>query len=175
MEEQQPDTKKLIVNYGLILGIVSILYSLTIYLTDSYKDPHWSVGILGFIILPVIIYLSIKTYKENNNGFLTLSNALKIGIGVALVGGILSALWNITLTSVIEPEYTQQVLAAQKENALKDSPDLTEEQIDQVFAMTEKLQSPFISFAFGIIGSLFFGFIFSLIIGLIMQKKEELY
>lgn len=175
MEQHQPDTKKLILNYGLILGIASILYSLMVYATGTYKDPHWSVGILGFIILPVTIYLGIKTFKEKNNGFLVLSDALKVGIGIALVGGILSALWNITLTTVIEPDYTQQVMATQKENILKDSPDLTEEQIDQTFAIAEKMQTPFISFAIGIIGSLFFGFIFALIIGLIMQKKEELY
>ena len=175
MEQNQPDTKKLIINYGFILGMVSILYSLTLYLTGMYRDPHWSVGILGFIILPIMVYMGIKAYKEKNNGFLLLSDALKIGIGIALVGGILAALWNLTLTNVIHPGYTQEVLALQKEKFLADSPDLTQEQIDQTFAISEKWQTPFITFAISIIGSLFFGFICSLIMGLIMQKKEDLY
>ncbi len=175
MEDVKKSTKKIIINYGVLLGIVSILFSALIYATGMYKDPHWSVGVLGLVIMLAALVYGIKAYKSANNGFLNLSDALKVGIGIALISGILSGIWNLTLTTVIEPDYSTEVMEIQKEKLLKESPDMTEEQVEQVFAITEKLQSPAISFAIGIIGSLFMGFIISLITGLVMQKKQELY
>lgn len=175
MEDVKISAKKIIINYGVLLGMVSIVFSALIYFTGVYKDPHWSIGILGFAILLAGLVYGIKAYKTANNGFLNLTDGLKVGIGIALISGILSGLWNITLTTVIEPDYAAQVMEIQKEKLLKESPDMSEEQIDQVFAITEKLQSPPISFALGIVGSLFMGFIISLVAGLAMQKKQELY
>jgi len=163
------------INYGVILGIVSVLFGAIIYATDIYKNPHWSIALLGSIITIVILVYGIKTYKKDNNGFLNLSSALKVGIGIALIGGLISSAWNLALTTVIEPEYAAQVMQVQKDKLLEESPDLSQEQVDQMFAIPEKLQSPPIAFALGLIGSLFMGFIISLIAGLIMQKKQELY
>ncbi|WP_025741670.1 DUF4199 domain-containing protein [Aquimarina pacifica] len=175
MENEKPSTKKIIINYGVLLGIASVTFSLIVYLTGMYKQPHWSVGVIGFAIMIFAITLGIKAFKTKNNGFLILSDALKIGIGIAMIGGIISGIWNVTLTTVIEPEYTAQVMEFQKEKMLRDTPDMTEEQVEQIYAMTDKLQKPPIAFALGLVGSLFFGFIISLITGLILQKKEELY
>ncbi len=175
MENEKPTAKKTILNYGVLLGIASVLFSLIVYLTGIYKKPPIIVGIIGFVIMVASITLGIRNFKSRNNGFLTLSDALKVGIGIALIGGIISGIWNITLTTVIEPEYTAQVMEFQKQKMLDETPDMTEEQVDQVYAMTEKLQKPPIAFALGLVGSLFFGFIISLIAGLILQKKEELY
>ncbi len=175
MEDVKISAKKIILNYGVILGVVSILFSAIIYATGVYKDPHWSIGILGFLIMLTALVYGMKAYKSANNGFLNLTDALKVGIGIALISGILSGIWNLTLTTVIEPDYSEQVMEIQKEKLIKESPDMTEEQVNQVFAITEKLQSPSISFAIGIIGSLFMGFIISLLAGLIMQKKQDLY
>ncbi|GAA4272143.1 DUF4199 domain-containing protein [Aquimarina gracilis] len=175
METEKASSKKIIINYGLILGLVSVLFGAIIYATGMYKDPHWSIAILSFLITIGVLVYGIKAFKTSNNGFLNLSDALKVGIGIALISGLVSSVWNLTLTTVIEPDYTQQVMQVQKDKYLESSPDLTQEQIDQMFAIPEKMQSPPIAFALGIIGSLFIGFIISLIAGLIMQKKQEIY
>lgn len=174
MENEKAPTKKIIINYGILLGIVSVVLGAVLYVTNSYTDPHWIFSVIGFLILIVVIALGLKAYKNTNRGYLTLVDALKIGIGIALIGGVIGSIWTLTLTTVIEPDYTQQVLEAQREKLLE-NPNMTEEIAEQSIAMMEKFSSPYISIAFSIIGSLFFGFIISLISGLIMQKKEELY
>ncbi|WP_299211914.1 DUF4199 domain-containing protein [uncultured Aquimarina sp.] len=174
MENENNSAKKIIINYGILLGILSIVLGVVLYVTNSYTDPHWIYSVIGFLILIGVILYGLKTYKTHNRGYLTLTDALKIGIGIALIGGLVSSIWTLTLTTVIEPDYTQQVLEVQREKMLE-NPDMTEEVVDQSMAMIEKFSSPYISIAFSIIGSLFFGFIISLISGLIMQKKEELY
>ena len=145
------------------------------YFSGAYKTPSTALGLLGTVILICFIFLGIKAFKTKNRGYLILSDALKTGIGIAMIGGILSGIWNLALTTVIDPNFNTEVLAAQREKTIADNPEFTTEQIDQMLAIAEKIQSPPITFALAIIGSLFFGFIFSLIIGLILQKKEELY
>lgn len=174
MEQEKVSSKKIIINYGVILGVVSVLLSVVMYVTGMYTDPHWSIGILGFLIMIAAIVYGIKAYKKANAGFLSLSDALKIGIGIALISGIIGVIWTFTLTTVIEPTYNAQMLEVQREKLLE-NPDMTEAMVEQTMAFTEKMTAPYIQVAFSIIGSLFFGFIISLFAGLIMKKKQELY
>ncbi|WP_103070492.1 DUF4199 domain-containing protein [Aquimarina sediminis] len=174
MENEKASSKKIIINYGILLGIVSVLLGVIMYVTNAYTDPHWIYSVISFSILIGIISYGIKAYKTANNGYLALMDAIKVGIGIALIGGVIGVIWSLTLTTVIEPDYTQQVLEAQREKMLQ-NPDMTEELVEQSMAIAEKFSSPFISIAVSIIGSLFLGFIISLIAGLIMQKKQDLY
>ncbi|MEW7277390.1 DUF4199 domain-containing protein [Aquimarina sp. 2201CG1-2-11] len=175
METDRASSKKIIINYGILLGIVSTALGIVLYTLGTYTDPHWIFSVLGFLILIGIIGYGIKTFKTQNNGYLILTDALKIGIGIALIGGIIGALWSVVLTTVIEPDYTQQVLETQRIKMIETYPDFSKEQIDQSMSIVEKFSSPFVSVAISIIGNLFFGFIISMIVGLIMQKKEELH
>ncbi len=175
MENEKISSKKIITNYGVLLGIATVVLGVIMYVTNVYLDPHWIFSVIGFAILIGVIVYGIKAYKTQNNGYLTLTDGLKIGIGIALIGGIISAIWTLVLTTAIEPEYTQQFLEVQKEKMIEKYPDFSQEQVDQSIEMMEKFSSPYISIAFSIIGSLFFGFIISLFAGLIMQKKQDLY
>ena len=174
MENEKPSSKKIIINYGVILGIISVLLGVVIYVTNTYTDPHWSFTLIGILILIAVIVIGIKAYKKSNHGFLELTDALKIGIGIALIGGIIVVIWSFVLTTVIEPEYMQNVLDAQREKLLE-NPDMTEAMVEQSMSVMEKMSSPMIGAAFSLIGNLFLGFIFSLFAGLAMRQKQELY
>lgn len=175
MENEKASSKKIIINYGILLSILSVLLGVIMYVTNAYTNPHWIYSVITLLILVGTIRYGIKAYKNINNGYLILMDAIKVGIGIALIGGIIAAIWSLTVTTVIEPDYTQQVLEVQREKMIEQYPDFSQEQIDQSMIIAEKFSSPFISTAVSIIGSLFFGFIISLITGLIMQKKQDLY
>ena len=53
-----------------------------------------------------------------------------------------------------------------------DNPEMTQDQLDGIRSMQEKFSGPLIRSAFQIIGSLFIGFIISLIGGLIVKKSR---
>ncbi len=172
METQKAEAKGFVLNYGVLLGILSVIMGVVMYVTNAYLNPGVIYSIIGFLILVVVISLGIKAYKTANNNFLGVGDALKVGIGIAVIGGIISAVWMFVLMNYIEPEYMNQVAEVQREVMAEQNPNLTQEQMDMAMEMSAKFTSPWFIMAFALIGNLFFGLIISLVAGLIMKNKN---
>ncbi len=174
--ENQANTKQTIINYGLILGAASIILSAGIYAAgiNLMEQPTW-VKILSYVIFIVSIIAGIKKYRDLNNNYLTLGQAMKVGIGIALVGGILSAIYTYIFFSFIDPEIITQIMANAEEKMLDQNPDMTEEQIEMGTKVAKMFMSPFALSTMAIIGSLIMGAIISLIGGLILKKEDTSY
>ena len=170
MEEQQKPTSKITLHYGVILGVVSILISVIIYAMGMQYDEDWKSWI-GIIAMAAIVFLGIKKFKEFNGGYLTIGQALKTGVGIALIGSIISLLYFFIFVSFIEPDFLANKMALGETKMLEMYPNLTDEQIEQQLEMQKKFATPAIMSAFALVFSLFFGFVFSLISGFI-QKNE---
>ena len=173
MENQEIAPKQIMLNYGLMLGFASILISVALYAMGKTYDPHWSVGVISTTITVVLIILGIKNIKELNGGFLTLSEALKTGLGIALISGLILVVYNLIFVTFIEPEYFARMLEVSQQKMIEAYPNFTDEQFEASMEMAKKMSGPYINSAIIIIGSLFLGFIISLIGGLIMKKSDE--
>lgn len=173
MKNQTVPTKNVILNYGVYLGIASILISVIVYALGMQYEQDWKSGSAGIIAMAVIIFLGIKKYKEFNNGFLSIGQALKVGVGIALIGGIISVIYSVIFMTYIEPDFMANTMAKAEQQLMENAPNLTDEQIEMQVEMMQKFSTPIIISAFSLIASLFFGFIISLISGLILKKSEE--
>ena len=87
--ENQANSKNIILNYGLYLGLIGVFIHLTFYATGNLIELQWLSGILGFIAMIVLLTLGIKKFKTENGGFLTFGQALKVGVGIAVVSATL--------------------------------------------------------------------------------------
>lgn len=172
MEIQKAEAKKFVLNYGVLLGILSIIMGVVMYVTNAYLSPSFIYTVIGFLILVVVITLAIKAYKAENGGYLGLGEALKVGIGVAVIGGIISAIWSFILMNYIEPDFMSQMMELQREQMVETNPDMTESQLEAAMEMGAKFSSPWLLLAIALIGNLFFGLIISLVVGLIMKKEN---
>lgn len=172
METQKTEAKKFVINYGVLLGILSIILGVVMYVTNAYLAPSFIYSVIGFLILVVVIALAIKAYKSENGEFLGLGEALKVGIGVAVIGGIIAALWSFVLMNYIEPDFMSQMMEMQREEMIEANPNMTDSQMDAAMEMGEKFSSPWLIMAISLIGNLFFGLIISLVVGLIMKKEN---
>jgi len=171
--QQKPDMKKIMINMGLLLGVISILISVVNYtLGDNIFQPHWSLQLLGFIISIVVIVYGMKQYKESNQGFLKLGEAIKIGLGISVISGILGVVYFIIFTNFIEPTFFEQYIDFQREAAIEGNPDLSVEQIDAGLKMSKPFMNAGFFAAIQIILALFFGFIISLISGLVLKREN---
>ena len=174
MENQKSSSKQIMLNHGMILGLVSVLMSVVIYAMGLIYEQDWKVALLSFIIMAVITFMGLKKFKEGNNNLLSLGQALKIGLGIALIGSIIGVLYNQIFINFIEPDFMENMMKVGEQKMLEQNPNMTDEQLEVAKGMQEKMSSPLIGAAFGIIGSLFFGFIISLIEGLILKRTEDI-
>ena len=171
MENQTTSSKSIMINNGLILGLISILISVTVYALGKTYDQHWSVGVISFLIMVAIIVMGIKKFKASNGGYLSLGEAIKIGLGIALISGIISVAYTYVFTSFIEPDFFINLAQVQEQKWIDQG--LTDEQIEGAKVMMDKMSNPMMTAGFTVIGSLFFGFIISLISGAVMKEKNE--
>ncbi len=172
MEEiLKPKTSKHALNFGILLGVVSVAFSAILYTLNMQFEGGWLVTIISIAFTTVILALAMAQFKKENQGWLSLSEALKLGLGAALIGGIIAAVYQVVLTQVIDPEYMNKLADFQYQKLIESNPEMTQEQLDMSINMMKKFSSPYIVFPVTIVMSLFLGFIISMILGLFMKKQ----
>ena len=169
--ENQASSKSTMLNYGLILGIVSILLSVSVYALGMHLDQDWRVSVISFVAMAVIIVLALRNFKTINLNILSWGQAVKIGVGIAVIGGVISIIYSLIFMNFIEPEFMAQML--DKQRLAWEEANMTTEQIEGAEAMMKTFSNPAITSAIGIIASAFFGFVISAIAGAIMKRTEE--
>ena len=169
--ENQASSKSIILNYGLYLGIISILISVVVYALGDHLKPHWSVSILNVVIMISLIIMGIKKFKSENSGLISWGQAVKIGVGLTVISTLIVIAYNLIFMTFIEPDFMQQVVAVQEQAWVDQG--MTSEQIESTKEMMQKFQSPVISSAFGLVVAAFISFIISAIAGAVMKAEEQ--
>lgn len=172
MENQKGSVKKIAMTYGLMLALLSIGLSVVVYVMDAHIDRPWWANLLSFIIMLAIIIYGLKAFKQENGGFLSLGEAIKTGLAISVIAGIIGAVFTYLFVTVIEPDFVTQMLEFTEEKMITDNPEMSQAQLDTAMSMTEGFMTPGIMATMGIIATLFFGFIISLIAGLVMKQKR---
>ncbi len=175
MEKENISSKKYILTYGVILGIISIIYGIILYLTNNSTNRNWIFALISSVILCSTIIYGIYLYRLANDGFLTLKSALKTGIGIALIGGIIAIIWEVFLMNIIDPNMIDLILNMKQEKLINSNPSMSQEEIEQSMITIKKFNSSYILSIFSLINYLFLGFLISLIGGAIMQRKRDIY
>jgi hypothetical protein len=158
--------------YGSIYGGILVVFAIMLYTLDMHYQNETSTTLVNIVIGVGGILWGLIAFKKDNGGFISLSQALKVGIAVALVGSLVGILYGIVLTEFIDPTTIDKALEFQKQKMLEQNPELSMEQANQFVEMQKKFSSPLIRSAFGLLFGVFFGFIVSLIGGLIIKKKQ---
>ncbi len=173
MENQKNQTQQLILNYGLMLGFASILMSIANYAMGMHFEPHWASSLLSFLIMTGLICYAIYLFKKSNEGFLSVGQGIKLGVGIALVGSIISVIYTLIFVSYIEPDFANQMVVFQEQKMIESYPNMSDEQLENAMNMTKKFTTPTMIATMGIAMSLIFGLIISLVASLIMKKSQE--
>jgi ABC-type antimicrobial peptide transport system permease subunit len=141
------------------------------FLDMHYKNDS-TAGIVSLIIMIGVLLYSFISFKKQNEGFLSLSEALKIGIGVSLVSALIGIVYTQILVNFLDPDTMKKSLELSMDTMRAENPEMPQEALDTARSMQEKMSSPLIFSAVQIIFALFFGFIISLIGGLIVKKSR---
>ena len=165
----QPTTARIALKWGLILGVVSIIYSLILFLTDNIGNQ--SLGYLAYVFSIVAITLAMRDFKNLNGGYMSYGQGVGLGTLTAAISGFLSSLFSVFYMNVIDPGVMTRLTDKARED-MEARGNMTDEQIDQGMEIMAKFQSPVILFIVGIIAATLLGLVFSLVISAIIRRDK---
>lgn len=169
--EQKSSQAALALKWGVISALATIILSTAINISGLWKVT--GVSMFAFLPMIVILVLCMKEFRENNGGFMAFGEGLSIGMLTSAVSALISSLWGLVYTSIIDPTFMGQIREFQIEQM--EEKGLGDEQIEAAMKMSEKFTSGSMTFLFGLLGTLFFAFIFSLIISAILKKNRPVF
>jgi len=172
MNPKNPSLKSIIITYGLLLGVISVVFQLMLFFLDMHYKNDTTAGIVSLVIMIGIMLYAFLQYRKSNEGFLSLGEALKMGIGIALVSALIGIVYTQILINVLDPDTMQKQMELSMETLKAENPEIPQEALETARSIQEKMSSPLILTAIQIVFALFFGFIISLIGGLIVKKSR---
>ena len=169
--ENQTTTTRTALKWGVIIGIISILYSTAIMVSGQIGNQ--SLGYVVYLIIGVGIYLALNNFKKENLGYISFGQGLGLGTMMSAIIGLLSSFYSFAYMKFIDSSITDQILKnAEREMEKKGLPD---DQIEQAMEYSKMFMSPGIMFVAGVFFTVFLGFILSLIIAAIMKKDKPVF
>ncbi|AEI50207.1 DUF4199 domain-containing protein [Runella slithyformis] len=166
--ETQTTTARTALKFGIISGVAGIIFMTVLYV--SGQAANTGLAWLGTVITIIVMVLAMKEFRTLNGGFMSYGQGLGIGTLMAGISGFLSAVYSYIYQEFIDTTLRQQILDKVREDL--ENRGMDDAQIEQAVEMTQKFSSPGITFAIGVIGSIFIGFIIALIISAIMKKDK---
>lgn len=115
------------------------------------------------------IYLGIKEIRETQlDGFLTFGQGFKSGMAIALIAGIVSAIFTYIYIEFIDPGLIDKVMATTE--AQWEEQNMPEEQMDMARKWMGYMMNPLIMSLIATVSVIFWGMIKSLIAAALLKK-----
>lgn len=167
-------------NYGVAFGIIMILQFVVMYILNLNPQDTPLIGViinvLNYLVLPFLfIYLAANNFKINlNKGFLSLSETFKIGLTVCALAALIYGIFYLVFDMIV-PEFKQELLAKIQEVTVKQTPNITSEQLKMSMKFVEMFMNPYVVVPFTILMYCVIGLIHSLIVGLVIKKDKPVF
>ena len=159
---------KHLMNWGGILGLVLIAYSLVLYMLDANESSaaQWvSYGFIG-----AGIFLATKAKRDNElNGIMSYGRGLGVGVGVAFFASVLVAFYTFIFFGFVDPDMLEEMLIRTEDEMYAQG--LPDDQVEMAMEMTRKFMMPGPMAAMVVLSYTFVGFIISLITSAILKKE----
>jgi len=168
--EQEDGILKPALNYGAMLGTLLIVVSLVFYLLNITDTTVSS--IITYIALGGGVFYAQNHYKLNfGDGFLSFGKALGVGTLTCVFAALISSVYTYVFLAFVDSSMIDLAME-EAYRGMQEQDNMTEEQIDQAMQMTTSFMTPGIMSVFAFLGTVFFGFIESLVIAIFTKKDN---
>ena len=172
MSDQKTILKATIFQYGQIYGGISVAFAIMLFIMDMHYQGGSLQQWAGLLIMVGSITAGQLAFRKLNDGYLNLSEAMKIGLGVTIVGIVIALFYGWFQAIVLDPNQIEKATEFALSQAIDQNPEMTDEMIAVTREWIEWGSSPGISTAFAFGFGLIFGGIVSLVTGLIVKKSR---
>jgi hypothetical protein len=155
------------ITFGIISGLVSVLITTTMYIIDIELFTAWWIGLLSVAFYITLSCILLSKTKKELNGQFTFKEAFTTYFISAVIGIVISVLFNIILFNFIDPSLKDSI----KELTIKSSVQMMEKFGAKSADISKAVKNLEESDQFGIVQQLkgiFFSILFSSVFGLIL-------
>lgn len=170
METKTVSVKKIAYSYGALLALITILLTVIVYVANIEKN--WIISSVGFIATILITVYGIKSFKKQNHNYITLTQAIKVGLAISAIAGIIGSIYIFIHYSYIQPEFVDNVREESYRQMMEQNAQMDEEKKAQAIKLTEFFTSPIMMSTVSLFLTLFLGFIISMITGAIIKNNN---
>jgi len=180
--EKKPTLLQHTLMYGAILGIVSIIMSLIMYIAGYMPINLKRIMLTAVISIAItIIFVSagMKSYRDKVlEGNISYGQAFVAGLLIVVFSAVLASIYNLIFNLVIDPDYMNRVMEATRNWTydMMNNMGAPEGQIEDAMERFDRQQanmSHLKTFMQGIIWSVVFGAIISLIVAAFVKKSRN--
>ena len=140
-----------------------------LFFMDMTYDQSPVIQAINILIPASMAIMAILTFKKDNTGLLSLKQAIKLGVGVFLVAGIIGLAYFTVFINFIETDFISNN-AAMQANAMREAqPNMDEDIIEMQQTNIEKYF--YISYPVILIINVFIGLMVGLVTGLFTKKS----
>lgn len=169
--ENKTTTTRTALKWGVIIGIVNILYSTAIMISNQMGNQ--TLGYIVYLIMGVGLYLAMNDFKKENVGFMTFGQGLGLGTMMSTIVGLISSFYSFAYMKFIDSSIPDQILKnAEREMEKKGLPD---DQIEQAMEYSKMFMSPGFMFMAGVFFTVLLGFLLSLVLSAIIKKDRPVF
>ena len=154
------------------MGGISVVFGLMLFSLEMHYQNETSTTLVSIAITIGVIAFAQYSYRKDNEGFMSLSQGIKMGLGMAAISGLINVAYFLLLSNVLDPEMMNKALQMGMDQFLEQNPEASQDMINQVESMQEKFSGPIMTSSFIIVLNLFSGLIISVITGLIFSKSR---
>ncbi|MDN4166974.1 DUF4199 domain-containing protein [Cytophagales bacterium LB-30] len=173
--EETVSLKNHAIKWGVILGVISLMITLVVYIIDYSLMAKGSFGFAALALSIGIVVYSGILYRREIGGYMSFKDAFLVTFIVLVLSGLIGTVFNMLLFNVIDPELAVNMKEVMLDNtaATMESFGAPADAIDEAIANMEEQEfyTPAkIATQFG--WSLIVFAIIAAIIGLIIKKNE---
>ena len=172
MENQASTLKSHILQYGILLGAISVVFNLMLYFLDMHYTQESAVQWVNWFITISVTVLGIYNFRSSNEGFLALGDALKLGLGIGVIAAFFAIAYTFVLLNYLDPDTIEKTMEITQNKLMDENPEMSQEQLDQIIEMQKKFSGIGVISTVILVMSLVFGFVISLITGLILKRNR---
>ncbi|MFN2261137.1 MAG: DUF4199 domain-containing protein [Psychroflexus sp.] len=157
--------------FGIIFGAYSILILVLLYLFGY--ETNTGISLLNLGVTLAIIWYAIHLYQQDNNEMLSLSTAIKLGLAIGVIGGLIYGIYSYFHYEFLQPEMIEEMKATAETEMSREieRQKMSGEEADMMRKSAAIFASPFMFGTIALVSILVKTFIFGLIIGLIKRNK----
>ncbi len=172
---------KTALNFGLILGGLTIAMSVIQYVTGQFdlsgqSSGRWIWILLSLGITVAVAILAAKKYKAEGDGFMNFGEGFKLFFTIIIYSTLLTVVWLAVYMYVLEPGYQEVILTATHDKmAENDATQPGSDAYETAMSWTKNMTTPVFMILISIVQSAIFATILGLVFSAFLQKKRPFF